>query len=354
MNIEQKLLVSLIANTPNSKLESLLSRDINWESLIETARNQRIIPILYRKLQPYLATLPKETLDSVQILAKKCSVRNLTFNSELFKITNLFEENEIEYLSYKGLTLAQLAYGDSSLRQFGDLDFLIQKRDFPKVKKLLLSNGGKPALDLSDKQEKAILKYSYDFPFGFGKQPVLVEIHWAFMESFFGFDYEIEETFSRRQMVNIHGKNIPTLSNEDLLIYLCVHGSKHFWKRLSWTYDIGKLVQNQTIKWEFVIDQANKHGTFRMLKLGLLLAQNYINFELPSELQSQIEADKKIRLIADELNDQLFDDEYSAESIRTDIHLKMRERWRDKLTYSHRLLTTKLVDSLFMPMGKPR
>ena len=77
----------------------------------------------------------------------------------------------------------------------------------------------------------------------------MVEIHWAFMESFFGFDYEKEDVFGRSQVVSVHGKDVPTLSNEDLLIILCVHGSKHYWKRLSWIFDIAKLIEAQSIDW---------------------------------------------------------------------------------------------------------
>lgn len=354
MNTEQKLLIALIGNAPEAEIKSLLSKNINWQFLIRAAENQRIIPLVFQKLRRFSAKLPQEIFKDLQSRAENCALRNLEFNARLFTIAAIFEEHNIEFLSYKGATLAQLAYNDSSLRQFGDLDILIHKKDFPKVKKFLLENGGKCAWNLSDKQEKAVLKHYYEFPFKFGKNPVLVEIHWAFMESFFGFDYKIEEVFRRSQMVSIHGRSLQTLSNEDLLIVLCVHGSKHFWKRLSWICDVGKLVQTQPIEWNNVIKLAKKSGCSRMLKLGLLLAKDLLEIDLPDEIQAQIENDKKIESLADMLKNQLFDDRFSAEPVRTDIHLKMRERWRDKFTYSHRLFTTKLFDSLFMPMGRPR
>lgn len=91
-----------------------------------------------------------------------------------------------------------------------------------------------------------------------------------------------------------------------------------------------------------------------MLRLGLLLAKDLLKIDLPAEIKTQIENDKETESLAAELKNQLFDDRFSAESVRTDFHLKMRERWRDKFAYSRRLLTTKLVDSLLMPMGRPR
>lgn len=354
MNAEQKLLLTLIGNTSEYEIEPLLSEDINWLDFIEITENHRVIPLVFQRLRLFAAKLPPEIASELQNRAENRALQNLEFNAQLFKIAGLFEENKIEFLSYKGATLARLAYGDSSLRQFSDLDILIYKKDFPKVKNLLLENGGKSAWNLTGKQEKAVLKHYYEFPFKFGKNPVLVEIHWAFMESFFGFDYKIAEVFRRSQQIQIHGRIFRTLSNEDLLIFLCVHGSKHFWKRLSWICDVGKLAQTRRVEWKIVLNLAEKSGCRRMLKLGLLLAKDLLKIDLPDEIQAQIENDKEIESLAAEFKNQLFDDRFSGDSIRADIHLKMRERWRDKFTYSQRLFRTKLVDSLFMPMGRPR
>jgi hypothetical protein len=271
----------------------------------------------------------------------------------LFRLAVLFKERNIEFLSYKGVTLAQLAYGDSSVRQFGDLDILVHKKDFPRIKTLILDNGGKASWRLSAKQEKAVLKHYYEFPFSFGTPPILLEVHWAFMESFFAFDYEIEEVFRRQQTIVVQGNEVQTLSNEDLLIFLCVHASKHFWKRLSWICDVAKLIEAQPIDWGLVTNLSEKFGCRRMLDLGLMLAKELLRVDLPADLRLQ--TDSGLEWLAHQFQDQLFlGDEFSTERRRAAIHLKMRERWRDKVNYSRRLLTTKLVDSLFMPMSRPR
>jgi len=46
----------------------------------------------------------------------------------------LLEENGIEALTFKGPALAQMAYGDTSLRHYSDLDILIRKEQ-PKQAK---------------------------------------------------------------------------------------------------------------------------------------------------------------------------------------------------------------------------
>lgn len=354
MDTEQKILIALLGNTSAIDIKSLLEQEFDWRRFIKIATDHRLIPAIFYKLRLFSVKLPPEIDICLQNFAKKCSTQNLKLNSRLIDLAARFEENQIEFLSYKGATLAQLAYGSTALREFGDLDVLIHKKDFAKVKRVILENGGIPAWDLSAKQEKAVLRYYYEFPFKFGENPVPVEIHWAFMESFFGFHYEKEDIFRRMQKVSIHGKAIPTLANEDLLIVLCVHGSKHFWKRLIWIYDIGKLIESQPIDWNLVIDLSRKFGCVRMLTLGLLLAENITKTDLPEKIHLLIKNDKEVASLAEKLKEQLFDNKFSPEETRVKIHLKMRERQRDKFAYSSRLFMTKLVDSLFMPMGRPR
>lgn len=154
MTIEQKLLIALLGNTSENEIKLLLQESVDWKVFLATAENHRVIPLVFQRLRGFSAELPPEVLADLQIRAEGCATQNLTFDSELLKIAKLFQANEIEFLFYKGALLALLAYGDSSLRQFGDLDVLIRKKDFPKIEKLLLENGGKSAWNLSDKQKK--------------------------------------------------------------------------------------------------------------------------------------------------------------------------------------------------------
>lgn len=354
MDAEKNLLLKLIETAPANEIELLLREKIDWRFFLRTAEKHRIVPLVFEDLRRFSAILPQSFFVDLVNRARRCAMHNLNFNFQILKISEIFEKSNIEFLAYKGSTLAQIAYGDLSLRQFGDLDILIRKKDFPEVKRIILANGGNSLWELSEKQENAVLKYYYEFPFKIGKNPVLVEIHWAFVESFFAFDYNIEEVFRRRRAVSIRGRKIPTISNEDLLLFLCVHGSKHFWKRLSWICDVGKLVAAQPIDWTIVLRLAEKNGSRRMLNLGLSLAKDFLKIELPDQINQEIKSDREVESLAAELKKYLFDDSFSSETVRPQIHLKMRERWRDKFAYSHRLLTTKLIDSLFMPMGRPQ
>ena len=60
----------------------------------------------------------------------------------------LFEKYDIQALAFKGPTLAQNAYGDITLRQFGDLDILIRKKDRSRMVSILLNEQYIPEINL--------------------------------------------------------------------------------------------------------------------------------------------------------------------------------------------------------------
>jgi len=351
MSAEQNFLIKLIAG--KSEIKSVDFDKLDWRYFFETAEKQRVIPIIARNAENLALKLPQEIADELQRRARNISLANLELNWQLLRIAKLFKSNDIEFSAYKGATLSHIAFGDATFRQFGDLDVLIRRKDFPAVKNLLLKNDAKIAWNLSEKQEKAVLKHYYELPFLIGANNIPVEIHWSFMERFFAFEPAIETVFERQQIIKIHETEIPTLSNEDLLILLCVHGAKHFWQRLSWICDVGKLIENTAINWTLVESLAAEINCRRMLKLGLRLAEDLLQIELPDNFSADKD-DKIIESLAAQLKNNLFEENILTERERVKIYLQMRENVFGKFVFLKRLFLTKAVDSLFLPMGRPQ
>jgi len=74
----------------------------------------------------------------------------------LAKTQDLFESNRIRTIPFKGLTLASLIYGDPTLRQTDDLDFLVHPEDLARAKETLLSAGYLPFPLLTPAEERAM------------------------------------------------------------------------------------------------------------------------------------------------------------------------------------------------------
>ena len=99
-----------------------------------------------------------------------------------------------------------------------------------------------------------------------------VELHTERTLRYFSQPLDLEEMSSRMIELEIGGQKVRTFSVEDLLVMLCVHGTKHFWERLSWIVDIARLITVRTVDWTFLFSLAAKRQSTRVLLLGLFLA----------------------------------------------------------------------------------
>ena len=361
-SIENELLVCSVRPSVSTeiseRIKSLLRQSLDWNYLIEVANEHRIIPVFYDRLQGYQDFVPAAPLAELKERYHRISNSNLGLTGKLLKLLALLREHDIAAIPYKGPALAQGAYGDIRLRQFTDLDILVRKRDVYKVKDVLIANDCQPGWALTKKQEAAVLRHYYEYPFLCNDRRVLVEIHWALAEQFFSFAFDVEQLWERGETLFIQGKPLLTLSVEDALLVACAHGSKHVWKRLGWICDVAKLVSRRTdLDWELVIERATALGLLRIVWLGLRLASDLLGTELPEAVSRQVCSDPAVKTIAERLEKRLF----SADTVpggtfaMTRLQLKMRERVTDRFNYCFRLVfMTKLVDSLFMPMGRPR
>lgn len=356
MKAEHQLVVALLRADAGAEIDAVLQTPVDWEIVFQTAEKHKVVPLVFQNLVNYSPLVPAEFLERIQTRCREIAAKNLGKTLHLLKLGDVFRANDLPFIAYKGAALAAFAYKDVALRHFTDLDLLVRKKDFALVKRLIIENGGAPDWNLTAKEEKAVLKHYYEYPFVFGEnKKTVVEIHWHLLESFFAFDFETENLFARVENVFLYGKPVPTLNAADALVVATAHGSKHFWKRLAWICDIGKLIETDQIDWRAAFETARKFGSLRMLRLGLSLANDVLKCAPPEEIRRDVEKDGEVKLLTEQLKNALFDENNEFAGMKmAKTHLKMRERVGDKIKYSKRLVQTKMIDSLFMPMGRPR
>ncbi len=73
----------------------------------------------------------------------------LFLSRELIRIVEHLSALGIEVMPYKGVALAEMAYGDIALRHAGDIDLLIRPQDFPRIRDAVRELGYTPHLALS-------------------------------------------------------------------------------------------------------------------------------------------------------------------------------------------------------------
>lgn len=170
-----------------SKLIKLILSDLNWEYLLKVAAIHRLTPLLYHNLNKICPEMvPDKVLDELKDSFIANIKKNLLMTGELIKILKILKSNNINAIPYKGPILANLVYGDISLREFNDIDILINKSDAIKLKSLMLSKGYELDLPVSI-NDSLYLDIDSEYRFYNKNNRVKVEINWNFEGIFFHF-----------------------------------------------------------------------------------------------------------------------------------------------------------------------
>ncbi len=336
------------SNTQN-RIQILTAQNLDWDYVMAIATQQGVRSLLYYNLSRICPeAVPPKIFDKLQNLFQIRAQRNLFLTGELIKLLNLLEANQIAVIPFKGAVLAGSLYGNLALREFCDLDILVSKQDVPKAMQLLIAQGYESPMQL-DTQEKPYLQFdqflesgsykrAYDFVRKDGK--VAVDFHWSMTNRLFAFAGDFHYFWSHIQQISLFGKSIPSFSPEDLLLFLCLHGAKDGWSKLKWICDVAELIRTYPeLKWEQVIKQSRTLGTERMLCLGLCLANQLLDANLPELIQQKIDGSPIVRSLAIQVQDRIFTRSLT-DLEKYNFIFTVRERWRDKLRYLLGITTT--------------
>jgi hypothetical protein len=172
---------------------------------------------------------------------------------------------------------------------------------------------------------------------------IVVEIQWDIVPRFFSLTLDRDGLERRLVTTTILGMETRTLSAEDLLFVLCVHGGKHAWSRLEWVCGVAELLRvHPQLQWDLVVSLAARAGAIRMLLLGLTLARDLLEADLPAAINRMIDADAAVAALAADTLAQMFSDRLAAQGAfaRARVQMRMRERWSDRIRYGVRLSST--------------
>ena len=115
------------------------------------------------------------------------------------RVYKLFNEHGIPVALFKGPLLAEMAYGEISLRQAGDIDLLINRQHFDHARSLLESLGYSMYPQLTTAQLASHLNNHCEIQFMRDDWFTVVDLHWNLAPRSFVFRVEVDEVMSRLQ-----------------------------------------------------------------------------------------------------------------------------------------------------------
>lgn len=263
--------------------------------------------------------------------------QTLRLTGELFRVLELFNQNEVRALVIKGPVLAVEAYADPGMRSYGDLDLLVRQRDIPRATELLIRSGYQPAISLGAiRAGKIPGQYLFCKP----DAKLLVELHNDLTLRYFPRPLPIEDLFARQIRVRVDAQEVPAPSLEDHLVLICVHGAKHFWERLNWIADVAGLISRQPrIDWERASASAKAVEAEHLLHTGLRLGMDVLRAELPEPIAARVRGDRVAARLAGKVLGWLPAAGYAPPGLfeRAAFRLRMRGNFRAAPGYLLRL-----------------
>ena len=314
------------------------------------ARHHGLAPLLiHHALAHGRDLLPVEVSERWKAFAAQNALRNLHTVAQLHDLLGLLQRGGIEAVPYKGPALAALLYGNLALREYVDLDVLVQPADAARACGLLAAEGFVPHFALGPARLRAHVRLSYVQLF---ERPghAAVELHWNVAPRFFSLPVDVAALWSRLRPLPLGGRPVLAPAAEDLMLLLAAHGAKDGWQRLEWVAAIAEVARDPSLDWGRALAEARRIGGLRLVRVALALARALCAAPLPGPVAAGLEDDAAARRIASDLEQRLRRADPFAPAAeegflaRAALHLSLREHLADRARYCVRVLFTTTAD----------
>jgi len=206
-----------------------------WQDAIDLAEQHRVLPwVAAQVLDGRGSQLPVAVEVRLREARRAATIAAFLWTSELKSLLAEFASASIPVLVLKGLWFAQRIYGNAALRSSRDIDLLVRKDRFGAAEKLLQTIGFTSHACADD--------YHREWRRG----TLAVELHFD-VENPLAFDFDIESVWKRAHPATFEGQPGWTLAPADELLYLCLHGTRHRFDRLSRVLDIALALRQLSL-----------------------------------------------------------------------------------------------------------
>jgi hypothetical protein len=309
-----------------ARIAGLVSRDLDWERVLMTARHHGLIPLLYRTLASLRPRgLAPPTLQKLRTLSEAIRFQNLVKAKALLDALRALEAAGLAAIPYKGPALAVFLFQDLALREFDDIDLLIERRNAVRAKRVLTQLGYAVRRRIADRWDYAWALLHQEFALAVPHHRFDVDLSWRAGPWYWRLPDFPASMWERLGWLTVLGSRVPWLAAEDLLLILCLHGSKHRWEELKWLVDVAELLRiRPDLDWHRLTDEARRTGSDRMLAVCLLLASDLLDAPVPAEVLDDLRATPSVPSLASDVCDSICEDAKASVGIQARLRFLAR------------------------------
>lgn len=255
-----------------------------------TARHHMVSGLVHAALQAHIpAAEVDRRFPGLTADATAATRRNLLLAATLHQMQgDHLKPLGIDWLTFKGIALAQRYCGGLGQRSCRDIDLLIEPRAMEPLLMSLLGAGFRPIDEYLPPRGGALTEPGYVRTLArlvpdvglLSPQGILVEVHSRIDLAADAFP--VRSLLRRAEAVPIAGGSVPAPATDDLFPYICYHHSRHLWSRMHWLADLTAIRTHPSFDADRVRHRAREQGVLRLVETCL---------GLPDEVARQMQAD---------------------------------------------------------------
>jgi len=234
-----------------------------WQQTLQLAEQESVLPSAVVAMQRSSVPLPEQISTRLNAADRDIAISTFWWTSELSGILAAFNQTGIPVILLKGPLLAERIYGDIHLRTWRDLDLLVSSRDLKAAGSLLFKLGFTANSRPDDYHES------------WRRGATLVELHHN-VENSLAYRIPMDGLWKRASEVHFCGHHVVQLAPLDELLFLCLHGVRHRFERLSHVLDLALAFEHLVPQIPRVAFRSGPSAALRpLLVLGHTMAKQF-------------------------------------------------------------------------------
>ncbi|NIJ52005.1 nucleotidyltransferase family protein [Dyadobacter arcticus] len=259
--------------------------NLNWDRVTSLSRYHQIRPLLFDYIEGAdLSHVPKPHFQLLKNFTLGQAVTNMSFLKVSIDLYKQLMDRGVNVFLMKGALWAWMLYDKPGSREFGDVDYFVDKKDITKSLSILAGCGFEPDPYRKHLMEESnisqqYLETDYQLPMLPTSESSLrsLEIQWNSSYPRYCYDFtwaELSKGMLEFKIANTHIK-VPGMENQ-LLMMLIHHGGVEQWDKLKYVADFTRLLlkYGHSLDWDYISDVTKAKGFHRLLleSLGMVKA----------------------------------------------------------------------------------
>ena len=248
--------------------------DLDWQRFSVLCERHRVEGLAWHGLRVMDFAVPECVISVLLEKSREIAQDGLKAAHACDRIRSSFAVRRTPLLFLKGLAVGKLAYGDAFRKSASDIDILVSPDSLNEAASALRELGYRAVIPVCN--DVAKLRRWH----GLSKESTWVDISGSLRVELHTALTDHRDLLpdvgvhSPQQAVTVMpGLDLATLAQDEMLVYLCVHGASSAWFRLKWIADFAGIISGLTdLELNLLLDRGRELGAGRSVKQALLLA----------------------------------------------------------------------------------